>query len=98
MSQKNNEKMSNIYMKININGVNSKTTIVGRDIFLLQLGGARMNRNWNKLYPYAYSMECDRDDYKTMDYTGCNKNGNGSTCFALIMSDGWEIKDDYPWE
>uniref|UniRef100_UPI004028355B prepilin-type N-terminal cleavage/methylation domain-containing protein n=1 Tax=Candidatus Scatousia sp. TaxID=3085663 RepID=UPI004028355B len=98
-TQKDNEnKRNNIYIKININGVNSRTTIVGRDIFVLQLGGARMKQNWNKLYPYAYSIGSERDVYKTMDGTGCNKNGNGSTCFSLIIHDGWEIKDDYPWK
>ncbi|MBS5801640.1 MAG: type II secretion system protein [Brachyspira sp.] len=98
MDQRDNEKNWSIFIKININGVNSRTTIVGRDIFVLQLGGARMKQNWNKLYPYAYSIGFDRDDYKTMDGTGCNKNGNGSTCFSLILHDGWQIKDDYPWK
>ncbi len=27
----------------------------------------------------------------------CNKNQNGVCCAALIMRDGWQIKDDYPW-
>ena len=27
----------------------------------------------------------------------CNKTKSGSACSALIMMDGWEIKDDYPW-
>lgn len=27
----------------------------------------------------------------------CSKDGNGVTCAAKIISDGWEIKDDYPW-
>ena len=31
---------------------------------------------------------------------GCSKDGGtaaGALCGALIMTDGWEIKDDYPW-
>lgn len=28
---------------------------------------------------------------------GCNKNASGFYCAGLIMYDGWEIKDDYPW-
>ena len=31
---------------------------------------------------------------------GCSKEGGtsaGMLCGALIMTDGWEIKDDYPW-
>ncbi len=27
----------------------------------------------------------------------CNKQGRGMWCAALIMADGWQIKDDYPW-
>ncbi|MDR1326892.1 MAG: type II secretion system GspH family protein [Heliobacteriaceae bacterium] len=27
----------------------------------------------------------------------CRKDGYGYWCAALIMQDGWEIKDDYPW-
>ena len=32
--------------------------------------------------------------------SGCSSTSNrypGLTCAALIMADGWEIKDDYPW-
>lgn len=29
---------------------------------------------------------------------GCNKSQSGFYCAALIMIDGWEIKDDYPWK
>ncbi|MBR6162470.1 hypothetical protein IKQ26_01075 [bacterium] len=27
----------------------------------------------------------------------CNKNQSGNQCAAVIMMDGWQIKDDYPW-
>ena len=27
----------------------------------------------------------------------CSKKARGLWCAALIMTDGWEIKDDYPW-
>lgn len=27
----------------------------------------------------------------------CKQNGTGKDCAALIMQDGWQIKDDYPW-
>ena len=27
----------------------------------------------------------------------CSKNARGMWCGALIMKDGWQIKDDYPW-
>jgi prepilin-type N-terminal cleavage/methylation domain-containing protein len=28
---------------------------------------------------------------------GCNINSTGKNCFSLIMHDGWEIRDDYPF-
>lgn len=27
----------------------------------------------------------------------CSKNSRGMWCAALIMADGWQIKEDYPW-
>ena len=31
------------------------------------------------------------------DYRACNKSKGGAFCAALIVMDGWQIKDDYPW-
>ena len=28
----------------------------------------------------------------------CNKSKEGIACLAVILMDGWEIKDDYPWQ
>jgi hypothetical protein len=28
----------------------------------------------------------------------CNKNKTGGYCATVIMRDGWQIKDDYPWD
>ncbi len=36
----------------------------------------------------------DREYFKTI---GCSKEGYGDTCTGLIMADGWQIRDDYPW-
>lgn len=33
----------------------------------------------------------------TMEYA-CNKTQKGRWCAALIMSDGWKISKDYPWQ
>ena len=35
---------------------------------------------------------------KTSNWTYCNTSGASSCCSTLIMHDGWEIKDDYPWK
>lgn len=31
------------------------------------------------------------------DYRACNRKQGGAFCAALIVMDGWQIKDDYPW-
>ena len=35
---------------------------------------------------------------KEYDGTNCGATGATSCCAALIMQDGWQIKDDYPWK
>lgn len=35
---------------------------------------------------------------KTSNWTYCNTSGASSCCSTLIMHDGWEIKEDYPWK
>lgn len=39
----------------------------------------------------------DRDYLYNGDTRSCNKARDGFWCAALIMTDGWEIKKDYPW-
>ena len=64
-----------------------------------------------KLGFFPYGLHCkdlhSRDEIKKGFETngvqannclkGSNKAQAGGTCGALIMYDGWEIKDDYPW-
>ena len=78
---------------IDING-QKKPNIVGRDYFEL---------SYNLVYPNDTSLEGKfipiginktREELKTSD---CNKNNYGYHCFSLILKDGWQIKDDYPW-
>ena len=63
-------------------------------------GMYRLDEETNMLVPSS------RDDIITGNYStataagSCSKTGirnQGLTCAALIMVDGWEIKDDYPW-
>ena len=37
-------------------------------------------------------------EMKTGHDCSCNNNNKGILCAALIMTYGWEISDDYPWE
>lgn len=80
----------------------AKPNVVGKDIFILEPGGDFGGSDKNKLWPYAYSMSYGRSTYLTggsyWSDIACNKTtGTGDLCFALIMADGWQIKDDYPW-
>ncbi len=52
------------------------------------------------LFCWRCSEDVKRDDIKNDNSYGCNKNiakNDRYNCGALIMNDGWEIKDDYPW-
>jgi len=75
-------------------------------------GSSAGNDNCTKMKygisPYGLhcaSINMTRDDIKngkvTTTFSDCNKNGteynSGLYCAALIMYDGWQIKDDYPW-
>jgi hypothetical protein len=93
------QKYAHVYMDINgQKGPNIK----GRDIFVfLYIVRYDTQTDWKPgLTPYLISYS---KDWITSNTTyGCNKNvtdlffGN-SSCAALIIKDGWEIKDDYPW-
>lgn len=81
-------------VSIDINGTNPPN-IVGKDIFIVTYGYNLSKRNHYKLQMYNYY---NRNRDQILEATdGCNKNGFGDSCGALIEMDGWEIKDDYPW-
>lgn len=87
-----------IQIYFDVNGKN-KPNVMGQDTFIVELGGAgwQPNLNKNKFMPYAWTLNYTRDDYLNTDITSCNKTtGSGAKCLALIMNDGWQIKDDYP--
>ena len=88
---------------VDVNGVFTKPNQFGKDTFLFFIN------NTHGLYPpgiYA-TGECTppveghpgREYLKTASCWsyGCNKEGRGMYCTALIMEDGWEIRADYPW-
>ena len=79
---------------IDING-DKKPNKVGKDMFLFfyyltdsHYGG--------KIIPEGYASLRERIMGGSSDWT-CNKNKRGTFCAALIIKDGWQIKDDYPW-
>ena len=96
---------------VDLNGA-KRPNILGKDIFVFQIFSTKNTRvglHPNGLY-YQDSennmVPTTRDavisgNYPTGPADGsCSKTGIGSQgyyCAALIMLDGWEIKDDYPW-
>ena len=75
---------------VDING-KSKPNILGRDFFMFDLDSV----NTMKIRPagYGYSRDdllkfCEVHDGNTYEYLRCT---------GLIVLDGWEIKNDYPW-
>ena len=94
-----NNDMMNIY--VDINGFN-KPNQYGRDVFAfsLQKGVGFVPLGMGLTNDISNSSEgYDRDWFISAggNYRGCNINKHGIYCAGLIMVDGWEIKDDYPW-
>ncbi len=87
---------------VDINGYKNPNRF-GRDLFVFSILPDY------GLVPYGYKGSCDEGNaYDTFDREylksawryGCSKQAgqtNGAFCSALIMTDGWEIRDDYPW-
>jgi hypothetical protein len=83
---------------IDINGQNKPNTY-GKDIFrflyIMYYGSPTHSLN-GKFIPGGGNMNvialiADGDE------SNCNKNAAGLYCAGLIMKQGWQITDDYPW-
>ena len=87
---------------IDINGIKSPN-IYGRDIFrytyFVKPGTTDYATTYNgRIVPSC--VESSRESLISNSSASCNKNAPeraGQCCSALIMKDGWQIKDDYPW-
>ncbi len=84
---------------IDINGEKGPS-INGKDLFVFSIQGDI------KVAPYGIRNtdstggivpEYDRGVILGGHGRACTKKGSGAWCAALIIADGWEIKDDYPW-
>ncbi len=93
----NNETRIRIKIDIDING-EKKPNQVGKDIFGVfyytyyperpnVVGKFVPDGGW---LPYEYLSSEEQPD-------SCLKGHTGYWCFAKIMADSWQIKDDYPW-
>ncbi len=88
------DKRINVY--IDLNGQKTPNTF-GKDIFYYNYYVVHGSPNvMGKFMPEWYTA--DREFLINNTPSGCNRNANGRLCTALIMKDGWQMKDDYPWD
>jgi len=85
---------------VDINGLKGPNKI-GRDLFFFLLDGENgiILPRWiddNQSASVEKSREVLKNGPSSQNYQ-CNTNGRGMWCAALIIKDGWQIKDDYPW-
>ena len=79
-----------------------KYAFVGKDIFTWIFDNLDKNPTFK---PHTFNTnKYDRDAILGTAWGACNPKASGSgymkpgdACATLIMIDGWEIKDDYPW-
>ncbi len=80
------DKFIDIYITADINGLRGANT-VGKDIFMFYVESLT-----GKFDFYGYPL---KDITRQQVYSRCKSESN--TCGRLILMDGWEIKEDYPW-
>lgn len=78
--------------------LDTKQRVNGRNTFLFRIDKTATK---NTFAPYDYLIDystLSRDSWKLGATYGCNNTGgNKQYCAGLIMYDGWQIKDDYPF-
>ncbi len=84
---------------VDLNGF-KKPNKLGNDLFVFTITPDGVQPyHWNDYEIYSIKRS-DRNVLRngpSNEAYQCNKSGRGMWCAALIMSDGWEIKSDYPW-
>ena len=94
VNESGGRKYANI--SFDINGM-KKPNVSGKDIFSFryEIYWANSPTQTGKFFPTDFSF--DRNSALNYPNWGCNKNASGTYCATVIMKDGWQIKDDYPW-
>ena len=87
-------------VRVYIRNPHGRYAYVGKDVFTFIFDTRENNPKFRTHTPNKY----DRSSILGTGWGGCNPNASGSgymvpgdACAALIMIDGWEIKNDYPW-
>lgn len=78
----------NINFKVDINGLKKPNTN-GKDVFIMALDLIN-----NKFSMHNYSAVTSRSRYVNQ----CATDDGSQVCGQLIIMDGWQIKNDYPWK
>ena len=89
-------------VRVYIRNPRGKYAFVGKDIFTWIFVSSDKNPTFK---PHTFNTnKYDRDAILGTAWGACNPKASGSgymmpgdACATLIMIDGWEIKDDYPW-
>ena len=76
----------NIDFTVDVNGFKRPNTS-GKDVFIMALD---LTRN-------SFTMHNYGDGTREKYLRNCKTDIDSQICGYLIMMDGWEIKDDYPW-
>ena len=77
--------------------------IVGKDVFFLEyfikpnVNNITARGHEGKMLPANLDYQSRNTILGTGNIDFCNKTKEGKGCLAVILIDGWEIKDDYPW-
>lgn len=84
---------------VDLNGF-KKPNQYGRDVFAftIQPGTGFAPAGIGYTSAIQGSQNYDREWFSSGgNGRGCNRRDAGFYCAALIMTDGWEMKEDYPW-
>lgn len=81
---------------VDLNGLNKPNTF-GKDIFILTLVKDSLNDSIHVIskpgiYMYGHGLSREK-----VISSHCLKNNTGYACGQLILMDGWQISNDYPW-
>ncbi len=83
--------------RIDLDGPNKGENMIGKDVFGMICYFQKVGDTNAGCYLSGADQGFSREELLNDKTNGCNKNGTGLFCGALIQADGWQIKDDYPW-
>lgn len=90
---------AHIHIMVDING-SKKPDRFGKDIFEFTMTSEPFTDYAHKIAGpglYFFCNGLSRDELAYTNSEACNSSKTGQCCGALIMYDGWQIKNDYPW-